>query len=141
MAKTRRGFEGQIFIGTAGSTAATQLLNLTDIGYDVDSEKAEDTVRGAGVDVPIVTEHVVGLKPTITFTMMAKDDDTALVTLVAACRTGAAVAMRTKAYATGLGYDGDVTGKANFTGELKGMQQYEFEFTAHRELRTPQLNV
>src|SRR5690348_1949979 len=97
---TKRGYQGQLFYGTAGTTASTQITNCEDLDYDIDPEKAETTERGAGTNVPIKTERVVCLGVTITWKMYMKPADTTLAALVAAASTGAAVAIRTKSYAS-----------------------------------------
>jgi hypothetical protein len=85
---------------------------------------------------------VVALKPTITWSMLLKTGDTTLTALLAAARTGAAVALRTKSYTSGLGFDGDCTLGVTHEMTLKG--QSKFNFTAEAtddEGRAPQLNV
>lgn len=139
---TRRGFEGQLFYGTAGSTASTQITNCEDLDYDIDPEKAETTERGAGTNVPIKTERVVALGVTITWKMYNKPADTTLAALRAAASTGAAVALRTKSYSSGTGYDGDVTLSCKNSKPLKGMAMFEFTATpTDDEGRSPQLNA
>jgi hypothetical protein len=139
---SKSGWQGLLYYGTAGSTAATQVTNATDLDYTTEPEKAETTVRGAGSSVPIVTEDVVALKATITWTMILKTDDTTLVALLAAQRTGAAVALRTKSYSSGLGYDGDCTLSVKNGMPLKGQNTFEFTATpTDSSGRAPQLNV
>jgi hypothetical protein len=141
MATTSSGYQGQLFYGTAGSTAATQLPNVEDLNYDTEAEKAETTVRGTS-GVPIVTEKTVAIKPTITWGMLQKSGDTNLTALIAAARAGTAVALRTKSYASGTGFDGDCTLSVTHEMTLKGQSKYNFTATAtDDEGRAPQLNV
>lgn len=137
---TRMGWEDQLYYGAAGSTAATQVTNCEDLDYNLDPEKGETTVRGAGTSIPIVTEKVTALKPTITWKMLNKPNDTTLAALIAAAKTGAAVALRTKSYSSGLGFDGDVTLGFKKGAPLKGQGVFEFTATAtDDEGRTPSL--
>lgn len=141
MAK-KSGYQGILYYGAAGSTAATQLTNVEDLNYDTQPEKVETTTRGDGSSVPIKTEDVVAIDATITWSMLLDTSDTSLTALVAAARTGAAVALRTKSYSSGLGFDGDCT--VAVTNELTLKGQNKFNFTAtptDSGGRTPQLNV
>lgn len=138
---TRRGFEAQLFYGTAGSTAATQITNATDINYNLEPTKASTTVRGAGSNLPIETERVVSIKPTVTWTMLNKPSDTTLAALRAACSTGAAVALRYKSYSSGTGFDGDVTLSIENGAPLNGIATFNLTATAtDDEGRDPTLN-
>lgn len=142
MATRYSGYQGQLFYGTAGATAATQVTNCEDLNYDNEAERASTTVRGTGATPPINTSKVVALSAVITWSMLMKSDDATLTALLAAQRTGAAVALRTKSYASGTGFDGDVTLSVTHEMTLKG--QSKFNFTAEPtddEGRDPQLNV
>lgn len=140
--KTYMGYEGQIYYGTAGTTATTQLVNVVDLDYNQDPERGDTTTRGDGTTVPIITSRVTGLKPTVTWKMLNKPDDTSLAALIAAAKTGAAVAIRTKAKASGLGFDGDMTLSHKISSPLKGESSHEFVGEATEEsLRVPLLWV
>lgn len=141
MADYRHGYKYLIYIGTVGSTAATQLTNVEDVDYDTAPEYGETTVRGDGSAIPIVTEVATAIKPTITWKMTNKQSDTNLATLIAAARTGAPIAVRVKAPSTGLGYDGDCNISVKSSAPLKGVTMHEFTATANDEYRTPSLNV
>jgi hypothetical protein len=135
------GYKGKLYVGTAGSTAGTEVTTIEDLQYDTEAEKVETTVRGDGSAAPIVTEVVVAIKPTITFSMFEKSDDANLTTFRAAARTGAAIALRTKAHSSGLGFDGDAVLSVTHEMTLKGASKYNFTATANDELRAVQLNV
>lgn len=141
MATTQSGYQGILYYGAAGSTASTQVGNCEDLNYDTEPERAETTVRGTS-GVPIKTSKVVALDAKITWSMLMKTGDTTLTALLAAARTGAAVALRTKSYSSGLGFDGDCTLGVTHEMTLKG--QSKFNFTAEAtddEGRSPSLNV
>jgi hypothetical protein len=142
MATRYSGYQGILYYGTAGAQAPTQVTNCEDLQYDTEPERASTTVRGTGATPPIQTSKVVALKPVITWSMLMKSDDATLTALLAAARTGAAVALRTKSYASGLGFDGDCTIGVSHEMTLAG--QSKFNFTAEAtddEGRSPQLNV
>lgn len=138
----KSGYHGQILYGSAGSTAGTLLTNVEDLNYDTEPEKVETTVRGNGSAVPIKVEDVVAIGAIITWAMFLKTGDTALTALIAAARAGAAVAIRTKSYASGLGFDGDCTLSVSHEKTLKGASKFNFTATPTDSAgRTPQLNV
>lgn len=139
---TRMGYEAQLFYGTAGTTAATQITNARDVQYNIDPTRGDTTKRGVGTSVPIDTSKVTSLKPTITWSMLNKPSDTTLTALLAAAATGAAVALRTKNYSSGLGFDGDVSLQVANGAPLRG--EATFDFTAEAtddEGRDPSLWV
>lgn len=139
---TRRGYEGILYYGTAGSSAATQVTNCEDLDYDTQPEKAQTTIRGDGSAVPINTERVVALSATISWKMQNRPSDTTMAALLAAARAGSAVALKTKSYSSGRGYDGDCTLSVKEGMPLKGMTMLEFTATpTDDEGRTPQLNA
>src|SRR5207237_762434 len=104
---TRMGYEGLVYYGTAGATAATPLTNVEDLNYDTELEKVEITTRGNGTALPKKSEKPVCVGATVTWSMFMQTGDAALTALIAAARTGASVALRTRAHSTGTGFDGD----------------------------------
>jgi len=142
MGVTKMGFEGLLYYGAAGSTAATQITNATDVSVSLDAEKASTSVRGAGSSVPINTEQVVAISFQAEWTMLDKSDDTTLEALKVAAAAGAGVALRMKDYSAGKGYDGDVTLSMKHGKPLKGEQTIVFTATPTDEGgRAPQLYV
>ena len=65
------GYEKQLFIGTAGNVAATQLLDVVNIKFTVDATYGSTTSRGLGTSVPIGTSRPTSRKPKITFNTLA----------------------------------------------------------------------
>lgn len=145
MAKKRRGHEYQLWIGTAGSgTAAAQLTNATDINVKNPVQKASTTVRGDGTSVPITTEGIVQIGVEITFTMLAKDDDANLVTLIDAARAGTPVCMKCFRYPGSghKGFLGDVNVEVEEDATLTGGMEIKFKCTANDDAAVaPQLNA
>jgi hypothetical protein len=123
---TKMGFHGKIYYGAAGSTASTEITNSRDINYNIETEKAETTVRGTGTNPPQKTEDVVAVGTSIEWTMLEKADDTTLEALKVAVATGAPMAIRTKSHASGKGFDGDATLSMRHGKPLKGEQTLQF---------------
>lgn len=132
---TYNGYQGQIYVGTAGSTASSQLLNVEDLNYDNDLEKVETTVRGDGLSIPLKSEDPVCLGASVTWSMFNKSSDTLLTSCLAAARTGALIAVRTKSYASGTGFDGDMTLTVTHEQTLKGASKYNFTGAPSTSLR------
>lgn len=138
---TRRGYEGLIYYGVAGATAATLITNCEDLNYSNPSEKIETTTRGDSSTPPKKSEKVVGIGAEITWSMMRKDGDATLAALLAAERTGALVALRTKDYSSGTGFDGDCSLSVTHEMTLKGQSKFNFTATPCDDLRDWQPNA
>lgn len=94
MAK-KMGYQTPIYYGTKGSQASTLLENAVDVTYGVSPTTGSTTSRGDGTTVPKATGESTLLTPSLTFNMIVDDTDSALTALIAAARTGVAVAIRT----------------------------------------------
>lgn len=132
------GFEGEAFIGTAGTTGATRLENSRDITYSVDTEMGDTTVRGDSSAPPIGTEEVTKRVLAITVQMINDTTDTAFATMMAAAFNATRIALRLKDRSAGKGFDGDVTLTASNPYPLNGEQVIDFTCKPSRALRTPQ---
>lgn len=136
---TRMGFEGRIYRGPAGSTATTEMQSATDISISITPKKAPTTTRGAGTSIPMETERVVSVSMSIEFTLLNKAQETHLDVLRAAAAAGTPVAIRMKDYASGKGFDGDVTLECKDGEPLAGEQTFQFTATPTNEKgREPQ---
>jgi hypothetical protein len=120
------GFEGQIFRGTAGTTASTQMTSATDVSIDITRETAKTTKRGNGTSVPMTTERVVAITHQITFSLLNVHGESHLAALIAAASAGTPISLRLKDYAAGKGFDGDVTLDCKDSMNLAGEQTKEF---------------
>lgn len=141
MAVKKMGFEGLIYYGVAGATGATLIENSRDITESFDTGEGDTTVRGAGSSPPIETSRVVSRKFGIEWQMTEKSDDATLTALKAAAIAGTPVAIRTKSYSAGTGFDGDMNIKFKKGKPLKGEQTLDFSGTPNDDNRTPQLDV
>lgn len=143
MGQKVRGFEGQWFRGTAGSSAATQILNVVDANYNVDLEEMDTTVRGDGSTVPTKTGTVTAKAVSaLDLTMRQDVSDTNYVALETAARTGGIIAIKCKSYSSGKGYDGDVYVKMDEPQPLAGDKVVKFTFMVTDDGgRAPSLNA
>jgi hypothetical protein len=145
MPTVKMGFEGKLYYGAAGSTAATLIQNISgDVTCEVSTEQGETTQRGDGASPPLVTQSVVARSVSITFSMLEKaaGDDAVLEALKVAAAAGTAVALRMKDHAAGKGFDGDVILSMKTTQPAKGASGYEFTATPTLDGgRAPQLYV
>lgn len=137
----KMGFEGEIFYGAAGSTAATKITNSRDITMTYEIEEGATTIRGDGSAPPINTSRVTARTFSIEFEMLVKSDDTSLEALRVAAAAGNPVAIRSKDYASGKGYDGDCILTMNHGAPLKGEQTVRFTAKPNDDNRVPQLYV
>jgi len=142
MPTTKMGFEGRIYVGGTGSTAATLLENVKDIAYNLDIEKGDTTVRGDSTTVPIKTEDPTLRTVSIEWTMINDTTDANYEALRVAAAAGSAKAIRTKDHATGKGFDGDCSLSMQNGMPLAGEQTTQFTATPSRGYgRPPQLYV
>ena len=133
----RMGYERQLFIGTAGSAAATQLTNVVDINHDIELQYGDTTVRGLSTSLPIGTQKPTRRTPSITWSMRDQPNDAQLVTLRAAAKAGTAISIVIKEYnsasvATTI-FDGDVNVKVSEGHPLDGEGSFDFEASATRD--------
>ena len=119
MAK-KMGYQQPLYYGAKGSTASTEVLNCVDVSYDLGIETGSTTSRGDGTSVPIETGEVTTLTPKLTFNMIVDDGDATLTALIAAARTGLAVALK---YET---FDCDCVLSMTNGSPLKGEQTIDF---------------
>lgn len=120
------GFEGQLFVGGAGSTATNLLENCRDIAISRGVTRGNTTSRGDSSAPPIETADVASRKVGIEFTMLNDKTDAHLETLRQAAAGGTAVALRGKDYSAGKGPDGDYTLEMSEPWNLNGEQVITF---------------
>jgi hypothetical protein len=137
-ATVKRGFEGQVFIGTAGSQAATQLVERTDITYNLTNETADSTAAGDGTSVPLKTEEVVAIAAEISWSMLYKTEDTNIATMIDAMKAGTAVAVRIRRHSTDTrAFDGDCFLDFGSGMPLSDNQKFEITAKPTRRHRVP----
>ena len=142
MAVTLMGFEKQLFIGTAGTTAATQVLDLVNIKVTTTPQYGSTTSRGAGTAVPIVSKQAVSIETVVTFNSLNVPSNTNLATIKAAAiaTTPASrlIAMKIVDVASGaVEFDRDVDISIDRDAQLTAEQDCAFVATTDRRLRAP----
>lgn len=122
----RRGFEKLLYYGVAGSTAATQVINATDVDHKVGTEKADVTVRGSS-GVPQKGQRVTQLAPEVSWKMMVDTTDSTLLALLSAADQGTPVALKVmNASGQQTLLDGDFILEHDYSGPLAGAQEVSF---------------
>lgn len=134
---TKMGFEGEIYYGVKGSTAATKITNVRDVTITTDTEKGDTTIRGDGTAPPIGTNRVTRVNWSCEFTMLNKTDDTSLEALRVAAAAGTAVAIRMKDKSAGKGFNGDVNLTVTEGHPINGEQTLQFNAEPNGEDRAP----
>jgi hypothetical protein len=102
MAK-RMGFEGKLYWGTAGSTAATELKIARDVSYKLETTEVDVSDRNSIVDL----SAAAGVKFSMDFEVNNQSTDAFVAAARVACAAGTAVAFRTRDSASGWGVDAD----------------------------------
>lgn len=99
----RMGFEGKLYYGTAGSTAATELTIVRDVSYGFDAEYGDTSDRASIINM----SDVVGINFDIEFEVLNNDDNAFVATARAAAAAGTPLAIKTDDISSGWGVDGD----------------------------------
>jgi len=120
------GYQKKLYVGTAGSAAATQVLQATDVDYNVDYDFGNTTIRGAGTSVPIETENPTVRKARVSWKMIDDPSDSVLITLIAASKNGTAIACKITDSGATL-FDGDIYIPKQCAFPLRGESTYSFE--------------
>lgn len=132
MADQKMSFEGLAYYGTVGSTpgAGGLIPETRDMSMTFTSEKGSTTVRevdGSGNPVvPVETENVTVLKWQFDFQTLNVPGNAIIAALLAASFAGTPIALRTKDFASGKGYDGDVILEHKQGLSLRGEQTLDF---------------
>lgn len=123
----KAGYQGLLYYGTGGATAATLVTNARDINYAFSNDVTEITTRGDGSSPPIQENIIIGRKlDDLSWSMMEKSDDTTLTALKTAAANGTVVALRTKSWSSGTGFDGDVYVSCKQGMPIGGAQTWDF---------------
>lgn len=139
----KMGYQGILYYGAAGATASTQVTNCKDLSYSYGPVTEDTTVRGDGSTVPIRTARPVARElKDLSWTMIEKSDDTTLTALKSAAANGSVIALRTKSYSSGTGFDGDVYIECTNGQPLGGAQTWDFKVVGLEDVdRTPGFNA
>ena len=98
------GKDAKIYYGTAGTTAATELVEVSDVTYDDDTAEIDCTTRASGGFKSTET----GFSDiTLTFTIKVKSGDTGVAAILTAKQAKTAIALLCLDSSGGAGIDGD----------------------------------
>lgn len=137
MATVKMGYEGILYYGAAGSTAATQLTNAKDIKLELDPKFGDTTVRGIGSSPPVETSSVCAMVVSLELTILNDTADASVTAMKNAAGAGTPVAWRGKDFASGKGPDADFVLKMSQPWTLDGEQVITFTGTPNRDSRAP----
>jgi len=143
MSKTM-GYQGLLYYGTKGSTAAILIVDRVDANFDLSVETGSTTAAGDGTAVPFNTGEATALTGKVTFNIIVGStgaNDTAIVALQAAAATGNPIALRFIRSTGKTGFDADCVISTKQGAPLKGEQTMDVAVEMlSRSLRPPVLN-
>ena len=136
------GFEQEVRVGTAGTTAATLVQDLVNVKVTSTPQYGSTTHRGAGTTVPHVTKQAVSIETVVTFNSLNVPTNTNLATIKAAAiaTTPASrlIALKVTDVASGtVEFDRDVDISIDRDAQLTAEQDCAFVATTDRRLREP----
>lgn len=136
------GFEKILYIGTAGVTAATQVLDVVNIKVTSAIQYGSTTSRGASTNVPRVTKRAVSVEKSVTFNTLNVPSNTNLATIKAAARAvvplSRLISMKVVDVAAGTTeFDADVDLSIDEDAQLTAEQDAAFVATIDRTYRDP----
>ena len=99
----RVGHEAKLYMGAAGSTAATELTIARDVNYSIETTTADVSSRASIID----SNAAVGVVLGIDFEILNDNSIAGIATLRAAAFAGTAIAFRSRDWTTGVGIDAD----------------------------------
>ncbi len=142
MTQALMGFEKILYIGTKGSSASTQVLDIVNIKVTETVEYGNTISRGDGTTVPRVTKRATSLEKVVTFNSLNVLANTEIATIKAAAthETPASrlIAMKVvdKASET-TEFDADVDITIDRDAPLSAEQDLAFVATVDRSTRDP----
>ena len=140
--KALMGFEKIVYIGTAGTTAATQVLDLVNVKVTETPQYGNTISRGDGTTVPRVSKRIVSLEKVVTFNSLNVPSNTNLATIMAAATSETPadrlIAMKVVDQASGVTeFDADVDIAIDRDAQLPAEQALAFVATVDRSERDP----
>ena len=142
MTQALMGFEKILYIGTAGTTAATQVLDLVNVKVTEAVQYGNTISRGDGTAIPRVTKRAVSLEKTVTFNSLNVPANTNLATIKAAATSetpaSRLIAMKVEDKASGVTeFDADVDISIDRDAQLSAEQDLAIVATVDRSGRNP----
>lgn len=128
------GYEKILYIGTAGSTAATQVLDVVNLKVTIDAQYGSTKSRGDGNSVPIKTSRPVERSCVVSFNTLRVPANTNHTTMLTAASAQTGIAMKVVDVASGaVEFDGDVYLKVDKDAQLSAEQDHAYTSEATRD--------
>lgn len=142
MTEAIMGYEKVLYIGTKGSTAATQVLDVVNIKVTETIQYGNTISRGTGLVVPTVSKRAVSIEKVVTFNSLNVAANTHLNTIKAAAThttpASRLIAMKVVDVAAGVTeFDADVDISIDRDAQLSAEQDSAFVCTVDRSTRDP----
>jgi len=132
MAERLIGFEGKLYWGAAGSTAATELTIVRDVSYKFDTSDADVSDRGSIIKYSRAAQ--------VAFSLELEVNNDSSNSFISAIRTAAAagdpIAFRTRDKTSGWGCDGDFIISTDESQPLTDAQRLKFSCMPTNENRS-----
>ena len=132
MGVRRVGFEGKLYWGTAGSTAATELTIARDVNYQFTGAKADVSDRASIIEYSRTA--MVGFS--LDFEVNNDATNAFLAAVRAAAAAGTAIAFKTLDRTSGYGCDGDFIVDLGEGQPLKDAQRLRVTCTPTNDSRS-----
>jgi len=142
MTQALMGFEKILYIGTAGTTAATAVEDLVNVKVTETPQYASTTARTTNGTVPRVSKRVVSLKKVVTFNSLNVLANSEIATMKAAAThltpASRIIAMKVVDQASQtVEFDADVDLSIDRDAQLSAEQDMAFVATVDRSTRAP----
>ena len=124
MAK-RMGFEGKVYTGAAGSTAATELTIVRDVTFNLDPDRADTSDRASFINMT----DAAGCTVSIDIEINNDNSNAFIATLLANTAAGTPYAFKLEDYSGHTVFDGDCITSFNNTEPLRDAQRISFNAT------------
>lgn len=126
------GIDALLYVGTAGSTAATEVEQCQDLNYSFGPVTSKVRTRASRN----ATSSVVGNDVTVSFTLVNKDGVAANTTIRSAAAAGTALAFRILDKSGGAGIDADfVISQFDEAQPIEGNEAYTVGLELNEDLR------
>lgn len=142
MPEVLMGFEKILYIGTAGTTAATAVEDLVNVKVTETPQYGSTTARKVDGSLPRVTRRAISLEKVVTFNSLNVPSNTNIATIKAAATAetpgSRVIAMLVKDKVSGVTeFDADVDISIDRDAQLSAEQDQAFVATVDRQERNP----
>ena len=129
----RIGYEGKVYTGTAGSTAATELTIVRSVTFNIDPDRADTSDRASFIN----STGPAGVTVSIDIEMNNDNSNAFVATLLANATAGTLTALKLEDYSGNTVFDGDVVAGFNNDQPLRDAQRITTNCTPSNATRAP----